>query len=112
VKAQESSGLESRAMSAENEDTVRRIAALARLSIDEEEVRALGADFARILAHFESLAALDVEGVEPTAGATDVADVLRKDRPRPSLPPDAVLANAPERVDDFYSVPKTVGGDA
>jgi aspartyl-tRNA(Asn)/glutamyl-tRNA(Gln) amidotransferase subunit C len=99
-------------MSAENEDTVRRIAALARLSIDDEEVRALGADFARILEHFESLSGLDLEGVEPTAGATDVADVLRKDRARPSLPPDAALANAPERIGDFYSVPKTIGGDA
>jgi len=99
-------------MSASDEDLVRRTAELARLSITDEEAARLAPPFARILAHFHALAEVDLEDVEPTTGAFGLRDVLRKDERRPSLTQDEVLANAPERIEDFYSVPKTVGEDA
>ena len=92
-------------------ETVHKVAELARLDIDENEERALGAQFARILEHFQVLARLDVDGVEPMTGATGLSNVQRDDAPAPSLPLERILANAPARVDAFYSVPKTVGGD-
>lgn len=92
-------------------ETVRRVAALSRLALDEHELAGMAKTFARTLEHFQVLARLDVEGVEPTTGAALLADVTRADEPRPSLAPELLLANAPERVDDFYSVPKTVGGE-
>lgn len=91
--------------------TVRHVAALARLSLDESEVRDVAQKFARTLEHFRALAALDVEGVEPMTGAAPLADVTRADEPRPSPGADRLLAAAPERVEDFFSVPKTVGGE-
>jgi aspartyl-tRNA(Asn)/glutamyl-tRNA(Gln) amidotransferase subunit C len=90
---------------------VRRVAELARLRMDESELATLGAQFTSILRHFEVLSRLNVDGVEPMTGASDLADVLREDRPTASLTPDEALANAPERVGDFYGVPKTVGGE-
>lgn len=93
-------------------DTVRQVAELARLSLDAAEARALADQFARILEQFRVLERLDVTNVEPTTGAAQLVDVARADVPRPCLTPDAALAGAPARVDDFYSVPKTVGGDA
>ena len=101
-------------MSRSEIETVEKIAALARLAIDHAEAEALAGQFARILAQFEALAKLDVEGVEPMLGglpADAISVVEREDVPRPSFPADALLANAPARVDDFYGVPKTVGGD-
>jgi len=98
-------------MSSPDEDLVRRTAELARLSITDEEAARFAPQFARILAHFQTLAEVDLEGVEPTTGASGLCDVLRADEPRESLPPEEALANAPERIEDFYSVPKTIGGD-
>ena len=94
------------------EDVLKKTASLARLALSPEEEAALGGQFQAILEHFKELGELDVEGVEPMTGPTDVEDVLREDEPRPSLTPDQALANAPERKDDYYSVPKTIGGDA
>jgi aspartyl-tRNA(Asn)/glutamyl-tRNA(Gln) amidotransferase subunit C len=98
---------------------VLRIGALARLEIGRDEARALGADFARILERFESLAELDLGDPAP-ARADDVLahdaprDVLREDRPAQPFPSEDLLARAPRRAGDFYAVPKTVDapGDA
>jgi aspartyl-tRNA(Asn)/glutamyl-tRNA(Gln) amidotransferase subunit C len=100
-------------MTASEIDTVARIAALARLDISGPEAAALGGQFARILEQFQVLAATDVEGVEPMVGGLGpgAAQVAREDLPRPSSPPESLLGNAPARVGEFYSVPKTVGGD-
>jgi aspartyl-tRNA(Asn)/glutamyl-tRNA(Gln) amidotransferase subunit C len=92
-------------------DTVRKMAQLARLAISDDEAAAIGEQFAHILQHFEVLSKLPMEGVETTAAAALLSNVLREDLPEPSLAPGAVLADAPQRIDDFYGVPKTVGGE-
>ena len=93
-------------------ELVRKMASLARLSIDEAEESRLGEQFDAILAQFQALSQLDVEGVEPMTGPLEPEDVLREDEPRPSLPVDQALANAPQRSGDFYGVPKTIGGES
>ncbi len=97
-------------MAQTDKDEVRRIAALARLEVDEGEIETFAAQFERILGQFQSLAELDLEGVEPTAGAQGLRDVLRRDEPRPSLDPERVLSLAPEREGEFFRVPRAVGG--
>jgi len=92
-------------------ETVRKIADLARLDLGADEEAALAGHFGRILEHFRVLEKLDVSGVEAMLGASRVSDVLRADLPRPSLPAEAMLANAPEHTPEFYVVPKTVGGE-
>jgi aspartyl-tRNA(Asn)/glutamyl-tRNA(Gln) amidotransferase subunit C len=98
-------------MSTADTDTVLRVAELARLHMGPEEAAAFGPQLAAILEQFQVLSALDVEGVEPMTSAAAGENVVRADDPAPSLSVDVVLANAPARVDDFYRVPKTVGGD-
>jgi len=92
-------------------DTVLQVAALARLDMGPAEAAAFGPQLVAILAQFEALTAVDVEGVEPMTTASAGENVLRADAPAPSLHVDLALANAPARVDDFYRVPKTVGGE-
>lgn len=94
--------------------TVRHVAALARLSLDEREANAHAAQFRRVLEQFEVLTRLDVSGVEPSAGVAalaDASDRLRDDTPRPSTSRERLLELAPQPIDEFYGVPKTVGGD-
>jgi len=99
-------------MSSTDADTVRATARLARLDVRDDEIDALGEQFARILTAFETLAELDVEGVEPTSGAPRLAKGLRSDEPRPSLDRERVLELAPRRQDGFFEVPRTVGGES
>lgn len=99
-------------MSTSSQNIVEHTARLARLSISDTEARELGAQFERILSAFEAISRLDVSGVEPMTGPTEITDVKRDDVAVPSLSVDQALSNAPVRDGDFYSVPKTVGGDA
>lgn len=93
-------------------ETVRRIAHLARIEIDDRQAAALARDFDTILTHFRVLGELDLEDVEPLAGANGLCDVRRRDEPAPSLSADEFLAGAPAREGDFLRVPKTVGGES
>lgn len=98
-------------MSAADHEIVERVALLARLELQPNEAKELGAQFQKILTQFQALTELDVSGVEPMLGGSAACNVLRDDVAEPSLAVEAVLANAPERVGEFYRVPKTVGGD-
>lgn len=95
----------------DTKDLVLRVAALARLDMSPAEAAAFGPQLAATLVQFDALARAPVEGVEPMTTAAGAENVVRADEPAPSLAVDAALANAPARVDDFYRVPKTVGGD-
>lgn len=89
-------------------ERVRRTAALARLEVDDEQVAHLAPQFARILEAFQTLSVLDVSAQPGMIRAGGEEPRLRADVERPSLSADAALANAPERHEDFYSVPRAI----
>jgi aspartyl-tRNA(Asn)/glutamyl-tRNA(Gln) amidotransferase subunit C len=89
-------------------DTVRRLAELARLELDEEETSALVHDLTRILHHVDTLSELDLEGVPPMTSAFAGRAALRSDEPRVSLPRELALREAPKVVDDGFAVPAFV----
>jgi aspartyl-tRNA(Asn)/glutamyl-tRNA(Gln) amidotransferase subunit C len=86
---------------------VRRIAALAHLSISPDEEERLAKELSAILAYVEKLKELDTEGVPPTAAAR-TADAFREDEVRPCLTPEQALKNAPAVVLTAFSVPKII----
>lgn len=88
---------------------VRHLEALAALRLDAEERTRLGAQLGRIVEYVRQLQAIDVEDVPPTTHVLDLPQPLRPDAVQPSLPVDAMLANAPDRRGDFYRVPRFVG---
>ncbi len=88
--------------------TVRRIAKLARIRVDEVQVEALRTDLNAILGWIEQLNEVDVAGVEPLAGAAQMALRLREDVVTDGGIAEAVLANAPDRNGDYFGVPKVV----
>lgn len=88
--------------------TVRRIAKLARLHLDEADVPRLQAELNGILGWVEQLDAVDVSGVEPLTGAAAMAMRMRDDVVTDGEIRDAVLSNAPDREGVFFGVPKVV----
>ena len=88
--------------------TVRRIAKLARIRLEDQEVAALQGELNGILGWIEQLGEVDVSGIEPLTGAANMALRLREDRVTEGGARAAVLANAPGRADNFFAVPKVV----
>jgi aspartyl-tRNA(Asn)/glutamyl-tRNA(Gln) amidotransferase subunit C len=86
-------------------DQLLHVAHLARLELREEEVEQLGAQLNDILAAVSKVSELDLTDVPPTSHPLDVANVWGDDEPRPSLPVDDALRNAPEREGGFFKVP-------
>jgi len=89
-------------------ETVRRVAHLARMAVAEDEIEGLGRELNAILAFVEQLADVDVTSVEPMTSVTRMAMKMRQDEVNDGDIADAVLANAPEREDHFFVVPKVV----
>ena len=84
------------------------VAHLARMYLSDAEKRKISAQLKDILAYMAKLNELDVSNVEPTAHATPLSNVFRKDEVRPSIDPEKVLANAPEQARSLFIVPKIV----
>lgn len=84
---------------------VEHIAKLARLDLtDEEKKRYLG-QLSAILDHVAQLQALDTASIPPMASASDSSGQLRRDEPRPGLPVQKVLGNAPQSEADQFKIP-------
>jgi aspartyl-tRNA(Asn)/glutamyl-tRNA(Gln) amidotransferase subunit C len=88
--------------------TVRRIATLARIHVEDAELPALQAELNGILGWIEQLNEVNVEGIEPLTGAAQMALKMREDVVTDGGYPEKILANAPERAGDFFVVPKVV----
>jgi aspartyl-tRNA(Asn)/glutamyl-tRNA(Gln) amidotransferase subunit C len=88
--------------------TIRRIASLARIRVEDHEVEKLCHELNGILGWIEQLNEVDVSGVAPLNGAVNMVMAMRADVVTDGGYPEKVLANAPERIGDFYAVPKVV----
>ena len=91
-------------------EQVRWVAHLARLELTDAELETMTRQLSSIVDYVAQLQEVNTEGVEPLAHALAVHNVFRDDEPRPSLPVDEALANAPDRRTDargqqFYGVP-------
>jgi aspartyl-tRNA(Asn)/glutamyl-tRNA(Gln) amidotransferase subunit C len=84
---------------------VLHVARLARLELDDDDVERMAAELSNVLEHVDRVRELDLDGVEPTSHAVEVAGVMRPDEPVPCLPRDVILAAAPEPVDGGFGVP-------
>ena len=89
-------------------DTVAKIAKLARIRIEAEQMEPLAAELSNILGWIEQLNELDTEGVAPMTSVVEVEAPLREDEVTDGDCRDQVLANAPEATEGFFLVPKVV----
>lgn len=93
-----------------SEDTVKKVADLARLQLSAEEVTKFTHQVGEILKYIEKLNTLDTSNVEPLSHALDLTAVLRADEARPSIGAEAITASAPESLYENYKVPQVMGG--
>ena len=89
---------------------VRRIAALAKLDLDDQQRETFRHQLESILDHVAMLDALDVESVEPTASTLEAERPWREDREHDSLPVTQSLRNAPDPSEGHFRVPKVLRG--
>ena len=89
------------------EDVV-HVARLARLALTDAELETMREQLNAILSHIDALKAVDTSGIEPTSHAVPQFNVMREDEPRPCFPVEEMLANAPDRVDNFFRVPRII----
>jgi aspartyl-tRNA(Asn)/glutamyl-tRNA(Gln) amidotransferase subunit C len=85
---------------------VEHVARLARLELTAEEKERMRAQLDSILSYIDKLNELDTSAVEPTSHVLPMTNVFREDEVAPSLAQEAVLANAPDRQDLFFRVPR------
>ena len=89
-------------------EEVQNVARLARLRLTDDEAERMREQLDAILAYIDKLSELDVEGVEPTAHAVPLVNVMRDDALTPCLPQEQALANAPDRAGEFFRVPRII----
>ena len=89
-------------------DTVARVARLARIHVEEEQLESLAGELTNILGWIEQLHEVDTGQTEPMTSVAEMTLAMREDHVTEGGDPDKVLANAPERKDDFYVVPKVI----
>jgi aspartyl-tRNA(Asn)/glutamyl-tRNA(Gln) amidotransferase subunit C len=87
---------------------IKYVAHLARLHLTPDEEKKFGAQLGHILGYIEKLKELDIANVEPTAHATPMVNITRRDEARPSLPHDDALRNAPAKANGLFIVPKII----
>jgi len=90
---------------------VEHIAELARLKYTEEELDNFTGELNKILAYMDKLNELDTENVEPLSHSNEGNNIFREDKVKRSISTEEALKNAPERDEQFFHVPKVIGGE-
>ncbi len=84
---------------------VLHVARLARLALSEEEIEPMARELSAVLEHVAKIGELDLSDVAPTSHVVEVSGALRPDEPRPCLPREIALAQAPAVSDEGFLVP-------
>ena len=89
-------------------DDVRKIAFLARIKIEDAELEPLADELNSIIGWVEQLGEVNTDGVQPMTSVAEMLAPQRPDQVTDGNVTEKVLANAPDRVKDFYAVPKVL----
>jgi len=89
-------------------DEILHVADLARLDLDAEAIETFAGQIGKVLQYVDTLNEIDTEGIRPTSHAIFLTNAFREDEPRPHLDRDQALANAPEKEEGNFVVPKII----
>jgi aspartyl-tRNA(Asn)/glutamyl-tRNA(Gln) amidotransferase subunit C len=90
-------------------DEVLHVADLARLDLDEESIEKFAGQIDEILGYIEKLNQVDTRDVKPTSHAIFLTNAFRDDEEKEHIDRELALANAPEKEDGRFVVPRVVG---
>ena len=91
-----------------DQKTVKHIAKLARISINEEKAESLANDLNNIFKFIEKLNKLDTKNIEPLTSIAETKLYLRTDNVKDANIRDQILENSPEKNKEFFVVPKVI----
>ena len=91
-----------------DKETIRRVAGLANLEMDEAALERMTPQVSGIMQWIEQLQGVNTEGVEPLANVANIAVALRPDVVNDGDCLEKILATAPEATQGFFVVPKVV----
>ncbi len=91
-----------------DKETVRRVAFLSRLKIEDDKVQATEDEFNKILKWVEQLEEVDTDAVEPLISVNESYLTMRQDEVTEGNQSEAVLRNAPMKDYGYFAVPKVV----
>ena len=86
-------------------EEVLHVAQLARLALSEEEIAPMARELSAVLEHIAKIGELALDDVAPTSHVVELTGALRPDEPRPCLPREVALAQAPEVGGEGFLVP-------
>jgi aspartyl-tRNA(Asn)/glutamyl-tRNA(Gln) amidotransferase subunit C len=89
--------------------SVERIANLSRLHVTENDIAYYSETLTMILKHFEDLATLNTDGVEPLVTPTQIVPHLAQDKVEQITTTEEIIKNAPEKSGNLFKVPPVVG---
>jgi aspartyl-tRNA(Asn)/glutamyl-tRNA(Gln) amidotransferase subunit C len=89
-------------------EDIQRTAELARLHLSAEELEAMTSTLGKVFQYIDQLHEVDTTGVEPLHHVLDMKNVMDDDVPLPGLTREEALANAPDRTDEYFRLPRVV----
>ena len=89
-------------------DEVLYVADLARLDLDDDMIDKFAGQIGTILDYVDKLNEVDTEGVRPTSHAISLTNAFREDEQIDHLAREKVLANAPQKDDGNFVVPRII----
>ena len=91
-----------------NKEMVAKLAKLAQLEFNPEETESIRIDLQQMIGFVEKLNEIDTEGILPLTHISKTENSLREDVVQGSVDNETALSNAPERLDQFFTVPKVI----
>ena len=91
-----------------DKDTVKHIAKLARISLDEKKINSLSKDLSSIMKFIEKLNELNTEKTAPLTSIINASLKSREDEVKDGKIRDQILKNSPEKNEEFFVVPKVI----
>ena len=89
-------------------EEVEKVTDLARLSLSDEEKEKFSHQLSDILTHIDKLNNVQADEVDAGSRELDSHNVLREDAPRPPFFGDDLMANAPDKEQEYFRVPKII----
>lgn len=91
-----------------NEDLIKQIAKLAKLTISDEEITNYMPHMKKVLSHFSELETLNTDHIEPLITPVDLKSYLREDQVEKNISTEDLLEDAPSRVGQLFQVPPVI----
>lgn len=84
------------------------IAKLARLEITDAEAQEYASQLSKALSYFEQISKIETKGIEPMVTPTEIETYWRDDQAKKDYSAEEMVANAPQKTGNLFTVPPVV----